>query len=285
MKIGALRQRRLPVSSTGRGRRRCPCSASPVSAAGSGSATQPSTLLSESPCRCAAVLLRLAGFCGAGRCPLAKTGALRQTQLPVSSTGCGRCVCLLRLANFPSGPQERPCENWSAAPGCRCPNMQRGSPPACIFGRRSSCGALNMRRIRDDACIFRPLRQRRLPASSTGRGRRRCPCSASAVSAAGSASAAQPASPRCFCRRQRSAQLPPFGGNLPQTAPSSFSFAGTFRPALCGCCAACTQEEQSVARAPPGRARRAGGPLTGGGRDSIKTKTEQFVAKESSLQP
>ena len=41
MKIGALRQRRLPVSSTGRGRRRCPCSASPVSAAGSGSAPQP----------------------------------------------------------------------------------------------------------------------------------------------------------------------------------------------------------------------------------------------------
>ena len=28
VKIGALRQRRLPVSSTGRGRRRCPCSAS-----------------------------------------------------------------------------------------------------------------------------------------------------------------------------------------------------------------------------------------------------------------
>ena len=34
-----------------------------------------------------------------------------------------------------------------------------------------------------------------------------CPCSASAVSAAGSASAAQPASPRCICRRQRLAQL------------------------------------------------------------------------------
>ena len=64
-----------------------------------------------------------------------KIGALRQTQLPVSSAGRGRCVCLLRLANFPSGPQERPCENWSAAPGCRCPNMRRGSQPACIFGR------------------------------------------------------------------------------------------------------------------------------------------------------
>ena len=73
MKIGALRQTQLPVSSAGRGR--CVC------------------------------LLRLADFRGAGRCPLAKTGALRQTQLPVSSTGCGRCVCLLRLANFPGGPQ------------------------------------------------------------------------------------------------------------------------------------------------------------------------------------
>ena len=44
VKIGALRQRRLPVSSTGRGRRRCPCSASPVSAAGSSSAAQPPAL-------------------------------------------------------------------------------------------------------------------------------------------------------------------------------------------------------------------------------------------------
>ena len=41
----------------------------------------------------AQLLLRLADFCGAPRRALAKTGALRQTQLPVSSTGCGRCVC------------------------------------------------------------------------------------------------------------------------------------------------------------------------------------------------
>ena len=40
-----------------------------------------------------AFLLRLADFCGAPQRVLAKTGALRQTQLPVSSTGCGRCVC------------------------------------------------------------------------------------------------------------------------------------------------------------------------------------------------
>ena len=48
-------------------------------------------------------LLRLADFCGAPRRVLAKNGALRQTQLPVSSTGRGRCVCLLRLANICGG--------------------------------------------------------------------------------------------------------------------------------------------------------------------------------------
>ena len=87
--------------------------------------------------------------------------------------------------------------------------MRRGTRPACIFGRRSSCGALNMRRIRDDACIFRPLRQTQLPASSTGRGRCVCPCSASPVSAAGSGSAPQPSTPRCICRRQRFGVLAP----------------------------------------------------------------------------
>ena len=51
------------------------------------------------------VLLRLAGFCGAPRRALAKIGALRQTQLPVSSAGRGRCVCLLRLAGFCGAPQ------------------------------------------------------------------------------------------------------------------------------------------------------------------------------------
>ena len=40
-----------------------------------------------------AFLLRLADFCFAPRRALAKTGALRQTQLPVSSAGRGRCVC------------------------------------------------------------------------------------------------------------------------------------------------------------------------------------------------
>ena len=42
------------------------------------------------------LLLRLADFCGAGRRPLAKTGALRQTRLAVSSAG--RASACLPLA-------------------------------------------------------------------------------------------------------------------------------------------------------------------------------------------
>src|SRR5699024_5304044 len=38
-------------------------------------------------------LLRLADFCGAPWQALAKTGALRHSQLPVSSAGRGRCSC------------------------------------------------------------------------------------------------------------------------------------------------------------------------------------------------
>ena len=143
----------------------------------------------------------------------------------------------LALSQFSRRAAERPCENWSAAPGCRCPNMQRGSQPACIFGRHSSCGALNMRRIRADACIFRPLRQRRLPVSSTGCGRRRCPCSASPVSAAGSGSATQPTTAPYFVHRTRSPPLPLL--RLAASAAGSASAAQpTTRrcaPTACGC--------------------------------------------------
>ena len=207
---------------------------------------------------------------------------------------------LLRLANFPSGPQERPCENWSAAPNT-APCFVRRTRSLCLplalsqFSRRAAkrpcenwsaapntapCFIHRMRSLCLPllrlACFYR--RQRLgsaakhaslfLPQAALRRvcpppfyrcppcrcaavllrlagfcGGRRCalekigallrvavsqiygagrgplvyldgcPCSASAVSAAGSASAAQPASPRCFCRRQRSAQLPPFGGS------------------------------------------------------------------------
>ena len=41
----------------------------------------------------------------------------------------------LALSRFLRRGAEPACKNRSAAPGCRCPNMQRGSPPACIFGR------------------------------------------------------------------------------------------------------------------------------------------------------
>ena len=41
----------------------------------------------------------------------------------------------LALSQFSLRGTVPPCENWSAAPGCRCPNMRRGTRPACIFGR------------------------------------------------------------------------------------------------------------------------------------------------------
>ena len=78
-------------------------------------------------------------------------------------------------------------------PGCRCPNMRRGTQPACkkqtafLLRLADFCGAPRRVLAKTGA-----LRQTQLPVSSTGRGRCVYPCSASAVSAAGSASAAQP---------------------------------------------------------------------------------------------
>ena len=118
----------------------------------------------------------LADFCGAPRRVLAKTGALRQTQLPVSSAGRGRCVCpcsasAVSAAGSASAAQPSTLLSVSPLP-------LRGSPLALSrFLRRAAAGACKNR-------------------------------------------SAAPASPRCFCRRQRSAQLPPFGGSRPSTAPS-----------------------------------------------------------------
>ena len=96
----------------------CPCSASPVSAAGSGSAAQPPlgqrsvktgpagrsaekvkpALPPQPACKKqTAFLLRLADFRGAGRCPLAKTGALRQARLAASAAG-SASACLPQAA-------------------------------------------------------------------------------------------------------------------------------------------------------------------------------------------
>ena len=76
----------------------------------------------------------------------------------------------LALSRFLRRAAAGACKNRSAAPGCRYPNMRRGSQPACIFGRRP------LLRLAASAAGSARLRsQRRLPVSSTGRGRRRCP--------------------------------------------------------------------------------------------------------------
>ena len=75
----------------------------------------------------------------------------------------------LALSRFLRRAAAGACKNRSAAPGCRYPNMRRGSQPACIFGRRP------LLRLAASAAGSARLRsQRRLPVSSTGRGRRRC---------------------------------------------------------------------------------------------------------------
>ena len=145
--------------------------------------------------------------------------------------------------------------------------MLRGTVPACKKQTAFLLRLANFPCGRRRALVkIGARRQRWLPVSSTGRGRRRCPCSASAASAAGSASAAQPAallaesplplrgsplalsqfslratarpcenwsaapaSPRCFCRRQRSVQLPPFGGSWPVVSPSPRRSSSRFR--------------------------------------------------------
>ena len=112
-----------------------------------------------------------------------KIGALRQTQLSVSSTGRGRCVCLLRLADFCFAPRRA-----LAKPGAL---LRVAVDQICSAGRR-------------------PL------AYLDG-----CPCSASPVSAAGSGSATQPTTAPCFVHWTRSLCLPPAPLRLflPQAAP------------------------------------------------------------------
>ena len=157
-KTGALRQTQLPVSSAGRGRCVCPCSVSAVSAAGSASAAQPAALLmclpavlgwlffiyDLNPPGCGALFL-LRGAAPACKKQTAAPAPLRlflpqaapQLRSPppiaVPPAACGRGP--LALSQFSRRAAVRPCENWSAAPGCRSPNMLRGTTPACIFGR------------------------------------------------------------------------------------------------------------------------------------------------------
>ena len=67
----------------------------------------------------------------------------------------------LALSRFLRRAAAGACKNRSAAPGCRYPNMRRGSQPACIFGRRP------LLRLAASAAGSARLRsQRRLPVSS-----------------------------------------------------------------------------------------------------------------------
>ena len=102
--------------------------------------------------------------------PQAAARLRSQTQLPVSSAGRGRCVCLLRLADF-----------------CFAPRRGLAKTGALLrVAVAQICGADRS-----------PL------AYLDG-----CPCSASPVSTAGSGSAPQPSTAPCFVRRTRSLCLP-----------------------------------------------------------------------------
>ena len=89
----------------------------------------------ERPCKKqTAFLLRLADFCFAPRRALAKPGALRQTQLPVSSTGRGRCVCpcsASAVSAAGSGSAAQPAALLSVSP-----MPLRGIPPSGGINRK-----------------------------------------------------------------------------------------------------------------------------------------------------
>ena len=194
MKIGALL--RVAVAQICSAGRRplayldgCPCSASPVSAAGSGSATQPTTApyfvhRTRSP---PLPLLRLAASAAGS------ASAAQPTTRRSAPTACG-CAPLLGgsepqtalsaftlhgvwdAINFAAWP-------WGLflpSPGCGALLLRRGTWPACKKQTAFLLRLANFPGGRRSALVkIGALRQRRLPISSTGRGRRRCPCSAS----------------------------------------------------------------------------------------------------------
>ena len=82
-----------------------------------------------------AFLLRLADFCGAPQRVLAKTGALRQTQLPVSSAGRGRAPPRLNLPQAAARLRSPP--PFIGSPAAAPPPPYGGSVPgtAPLSGR------------------------------------------------------------------------------------------------------------------------------------------------------
>ena len=70
---------------------------------------------------------------------------------------------LLRLANFPCGPQERPCENWSAAPAAAsCFVHWTRSPPLPLL-RLAASAAGSASAAQPAALLAVPPRLRRCP--------------------------------------------------------------------------------------------------------------------------
>ena len=115
----------------------------------------------------------------------------RQTQLPVSSTGRGRCVCLLRLADF-CGAGRGPLAKTGAL-------LRVAVAQICSAGRRPLAyldGCPCSASLHLPQAALRLRSQPQLPVSSTGRGRCVCPA------------AAPP---------------PPHGGSKPLPAPSAFT--------------------------------------------------------------
>ena len=128
----------------------------------------------------------------------------------------------LALSRFLRRGTAPACKNRSAAPGCRCPNMRRGTQPACIFGRlplrrgrrvsllrlADFCGAGRRPLAKTGALLRVAVDQ----ICSAGRSPLAyldgCPCSASPISAAGSGSATQPTTAPCFIHWMRSPPLP-----------------------------------------------------------------------------
>ena len=111
------------------------------------------------PCRCAAVLLRLADFCGAGRSPLAKTGALLRVAVaqicsagrrplayldgcpcsasPVSAAGSGSATqpttapCFVHRTRSPPLPLLRLAASAAGSASAAQPTTRRCAPTAC----------------------------------------------------------------------------------------------------------------------------------------------------------
>ena len=163
-------------------------------------------------------LLRLADFCGAPRRVLAKTGALRQQRLR----------CIVRRTRSALLRNRDSAGTWRPALRRRALRASLSAPAAVggtgkmfpLLRLADFCGAPRRVLAKTGA-----RRQRRLPVSSTGRGRRRC----------GSFPADRPArgteGPMCFCKK--SEKFPAFRYGSAAPAVPSPPFMGVKGPGKC----------------------------------------------------